>query len=293
MNACKERAYAKINLFLDCVGRREDGFHEIKTVMHSLTLHDTLTVAVASRATRAVRLSVLGNRHIPTDSRNLAYSAAMLFLERARIDAEVHIKLEKRIPVAAGLAGGSTDAAATLRALNRLFGKPFADKALMQMAAELGSDVPYCLLGGTALCEGRGEVITRLPEKIRLFAVVAIGSDRVSTPAAYSRLDEKYGNFDGSTETGGNAYIEKLLQYANGGEFPPIGLFNVFEESISEICPSVAEIKKALLECGAKFAMMSGSGPSVFGIFESEAAAKLAKDALTNKGINAYYAESV
>jgi 4-diphosphocytidyl-2-C-methyl-D-erythritol kinase len=156
MNAAKEKAYAKINLYLDCLGIRDDGFHEIKTVMHSVTLADTVTVVVLSRDKRNIRLQLVGNRYLPTDSKNLAYSAAALFMERAAIDADILIKLEKHIPVSAGLAGGSTDAAATLRALNRLFGKRFSDKALLAMAAELGSDVPYCLVGGTALLRQRG-----------------------------------------------------------------------------------------------------------------------------------------
>ena len=189
MNACKEMAYAKINLYLDCIGTRSDGFHEIKTIMHSLSLGDAVTVMVVSRDRQSIRMHLDGNRHLPTDSKNLAYSAAALFLERAAINADILIKLDKKIPISAGLAGGSSDAAATLRALNRLFGKCFTEKALLSMAAELGSDVPYCLLGGTALCEGRGERITRLDSSIKLHTVVAVDNEHISTPMAYRMLD--------------------------------------------------------------------------------------------------------
>lgn len=293
MNASKEKAYAKINLYLDCLGIRDDGFHEIKTVMHSVTLADTVTVVVLSRDKRNIRLQLVGNRYLPTDSKNLAYSAAALFMERAAIDADILIKLEKHIPVSAGLAGGSTDAAATLRALNRLFGKRFSDKALLAMAAELGSDVPYCLVGGTALCEGRGERITRLSAQLSLHIVVAIDNERVSTPVAYKALDERYSSFDGSLPTGGEEYLAPTLNFVGGAGFPERGLFNVFEESIFAVCPGAKRLKSRLVELGAVFAMMSGSGPSVYGIFDNETEALLAKETLIKEGVRAYYATSV
>ncbi len=293
MNASKEKAYAKINLYLDCIGIRPDGFHEIKTVMHSVSLCDTVTVVVLSRDKRNIRLQLVGNRHLPTDSKNLAYSAAALFMERAAIDADILIKLDKHIPVSAGLAGGSTDAAATLRALNRLFGKRFSDKALLAMAAELGSDVPYCLVGGTALCEGRGERITRLSSALSLHIVVAIDNEHVSTPLAYKALDERYSSFDGTKPTGGEEYLAPTLDFIKGDTLPERGLFNVFEESIFAVCPGAKRLKARLIELGATASMMSGSGPSVYGIFDTAEAAMAARDALVAGGARAYYATSV
>ena len=192
MTSVKERAYAKINLFLDVLTKREDGFHEINTVMHTVSLCDEITVSIFSKGHRGVRLCLDGNKKLPTDGKNLAYSAAKLFLDRAMIDCEVGIKLVKRIPVAAGLAGGSTDAAAVLRAMNKLFSKPLSDKVLLELASTLGSDVPYCLLGGTALCSGRGEKIERLNSNIRLNAVVAVANDGVASE------DEEFYGCDGN-----------------------------------------------------------------------------------------------
>ena len=147
MTVVKELAHAKVNLYLDVISRREDGFHDIKTVMHSISLADTITVSLSASKETSVRLQIVGNRHLPTDMKNLAVRAALLYLEKSGINASVEIKLEKCIPVAAGLAGGSSDAAAVLRAMNRLCGKMFSEKALYSMAAELGSDVPYCIYG--------------------------------------------------------------------------------------------------------------------------------------------------
>ena len=138
MRAVKERANAKINLYLDVISKRDDGFHDIKTVMHSISLADEVTVIYRPSAVTSIRLSLKGNRFLPIDERNLAYKAAKLFLDSASLMADIEIRLEKRIPVSAGLAGGSTDAAATLRAMNKLFGKLFTDRALYKMAAEHG-----------------------------------------------------------------------------------------------------------------------------------------------------------
>ena len=204
MTAVKEKAYAKINLFLDVLSKREDGFHDIRTVMHTVSLCDDVTVFYTPRDKTSIRISVDGNRYLPQDSRNLAYRAAELYLKKTAITASVEIKLIKRIPVAAGLAGGSADAAAVLRALNRINHKRLTDKALSELAGELGSDIPYCLFGKSALCEGRGENITRLPNAFLGHFVVAVGNEHVSTPKAYGALDVTFSDFDGSIPTGGN-----------------------------------------------------------------------------------------
>ncbi len=293
MNAVKEKAYAKINLYLDCIGKRADGFHDIKTVMHSLSLCDDITVARTGTAKGVVKLELDGNKRLPSDNRNLAYAAAELFLSRAAINDDILIRLDKRIPISSGLAGGSTDAAATLRALNRLYGRRFTDRALLGLAAELGSDVPYCLIGGTALCEGRGERITRLPSKVFLHTVVAVDNEHVSTPMAYSMLDERYSDFDGSVPTCGAENYAELSVFLGGGAFPKNGLYNVFESVILDTCPGALAIKKTMLEQGAVSAMMSGSGPSVFGVFECAKDAISARNILRSEGKRAYYATTV
>ena len=293
MIAVKEKAYAKINLFLDVVSKREDGFHEIKTVMHTVSLCDEVTLFYTPSDKTNIRVSVDGNKFLPQDSRNLAYRAAQLYLDKCALTASVDIKLKKRIPVAAGLAGGSSDAAAVLRAMNRSNRRILTDKALSELSAELGSDVPYCLMGKTALCEGRGEKMTRLPDVYLGYAVIAIADEFVSTPKAYAALDGVFSDFDGTVKTGGNEKFPILKSAIDEGKIDTKGLFNVFERAVLPDCPKATEIKAELLSLGAKAALMSGSGPSVFGIFDTLSKAELAKEALLNKGFGAFVVHSV
>lgn len=288
MTTVKEKAYAKINLFLDVIGLRDDGFHDIKTVMHSVCLADVLTVTSAKSNSLSIKVTVEGSKYVPEDSRNLAYMAANLFCEYLGIKSDIQINIKKNIPVSAGLAGGSTDAAATLRALNRIFKKPLSLKALAALGAKIGSDVPYCVLGKTAVCEGRGEMITPLEFKEKLNVVIAVADERVSTPAAYKRLDEVYSDFDGSIPTGGEDYFNEIISAIGKGERIDRGLFNIFEVPVFGFCPKAAYIKSKLLEMGSEGSIMSGSGPSVFGIFESEALAKKACDQLILEGYRAF-----
>ena len=293
MKAVREIANAKINLFLDVIARREDGFHDIKTVMHSISLYDELTVVYKPSSVTDIKLRVKGNRFLPTDSKNLAVRAAALYLNTLGKTADIEITLKKRIPIAAGLAGGSSDAAATLRAMNRLFNKAFTERALYAMAADLGSDVPYCLYGKTALCEGRGEILTKLPDTLKLNIVVAVANEHVSTPSAYSELDKLFSSFDGSVRTGGDGYYAALCDTLNSENARMPELFNVFEMAVFKACPKALKIKKHLLDFGARTALMSGSGPSVFGIFENESDAMAACASLRNEKITAYFAKSI
>ena len=235
-----------------------------------------------------------GNRRLPRDSRNIAYEAARLFLERAAIDASIIIKLKKRIPVAAGLAGGSSDAAAVLRAMNKLFKRPLSDRALLEIAAGLGSDVPYCLLGGTALCEGRGENMQLVATDRRLYTVLALApGEYVSTPRAYSGLDGLFDGFSaGATDKDGNRLTE-LLCFLGGGEYPAAGLYNVFESVALPTCPGAVRLRERMLELGAYGSLMSGSGPSVFGLFEDAETARNVETALRAEGYRAHFAQSV
>ena len=293
MTAFKEKAYAKINLHLDVVSKREDGFHDIKTVMHSVSLYDAITVAVAPAREISIKLFVEGPGFLPTDSKNLAYRAASLFLERLGVGSDVKIKLVKKIPVSAGLAGGSSDAAAVLRALNRLYKRPFTTKALMKMGAELGSDVPYCIVGKTALCEGRGERVTKIDCSPSLNVVIAGSDERVSTPEAYGLLDREYNDFSDYNSDKNASLLEALILDLKEDRSVKEHLFNVFESSVLKRCPKSDKLKEMLVSLGAEASMMSGSGPAVFGIFKSEQEAKSAKEKLVELGYRAYYAKSI
>ena len=293
MRAVKEKANAKINLYLDVIAKRDDGFHDIKTVMHTVSLSDELTVIYRPSQVTRIRLFIRGNKFLAADEKNLAYRASKLYLELAKKTADIEIRLYKRIPIAAGLAGGSSDAAATLRAMNKLFGKLFTERALLNMASTLGSDVPYCLYGKTALCEGRGEILTKLPDSLKLNLVVAVAKERVSTPAAYHKLDEFYSDFDGSIASDGDGFYQNLMSSLGSGNLSEDVLFNIFEKPIFNVCPGAERLKDRMYELGAKHALMSGSGPSVYGIFSNEAEAKLAMEVLRKEKITAYTANSV
>ncbi len=292
MNAVKEMAYAKLNLYLDVTAKRSDGFHEIKTVMHTVSLADEITVSCEpKKGAPQIRLTVIGADFLPTDGRNLTVKAAELFLSRYGSSASVKIKLRKNIPVAAGLAGGSSDAAAVLRALNRIFGKPFSEKAMISMAGELGSDVPYCYIGGTALCSGRGEIMTRIHTDYKgVFLIVKI-PEHVSTPAAYSALDKLYSDFDAPHTAGGS--LDVLTEGIKSGILKDKAMYNIFESAVFPIVPASGAVKERLFSLGARAAMMSGSGPAVFGVFESEQLAKEARSALSLEGYTVFAAKTV
>lgn len=292
MNAVKEKAYAKINLYLDVTKKREDGFHEIKTVMHTVSLADEITViADRTRGTSQIRISIDGASFLPTDGRNLAVKAASLFLERIGGRASVTIKMKKNIPVAAGLAGGSSDAAAVLRAMNRIFGKPLGEKAMLSLAAELGSDVPYCLVGKTALCYGRGELMTRLPDLSGLTFLIVKIDEHVSTPTAYTELDRVFGDFKDEKSEDGR--LDMLVTSLSEGRLDYSCLYNIFEDAVFPVVPVSKSVKEQLFSLGASAAMMSGSGPTVFGVFESREGAEMAKETLGKEGFASFVARSV
>ncbi len=294
MRAVKELAYAKINLYLDVVGKRPDGFHDVETVMHTVSLSDEITVEVTPSREGAVSLQIEGGRRLPTDERNIAVKAARLYLSRAGINDSVRITLSKNIPVAAGLAGGSADAAATLRALNRIYNKHFTDRMLLSLASELGSDVPYCVRGGTALCRGRGELIERLPDLQGNHFVIAIAEgEHVSTPTAYAALDSLYSDFDGSVTRNNEGLLDKLLFGIKRGELDADALYNLFEPAVFKDCRGAEALKLKMTELGAKASLMSGSGPSVFGVFDTAEDAKRAEQVLISQGYRAYAAHSV
>jgi 4-diphosphocytidyl-2-C-methyl-D-erythritol kinase len=280
-------AYAKINLFLAVLGRRPDGFHDIFTVMRRTSLCDEVSVETVADGRGDIELSVIGGEDVPTDSGNLAYRAAEGYLERAGIRDSVKITLEKKIPARAGLGGGSADAAATLRALERIYGA-LDSTEILDIAASLGSDVPFCIFGWTAVCEGRGEIITPVTDKRKMHLVIAKKERSVSTPAAFSRIDEakELGKIPKAPQD--ECYSALLKYLANEGELPTT-LYNSFEFSLGELEEDILDLKKKMRDFGALGALMSGSGPSVVGIFPDEKSAALCVDTLLKSGVFAYY----
>ncbi len=272
-----EKAYAKINLYLDVVGKRPDGFHNLETLMHTVSLSDELTFELLKREPFSIELKIEGNDNLKADESNLVFRAVKEFVKHSHVDGKLIITLKKNIPVEAGLGGGSADAAATLRALNRLSKFPLDETKLYEMAEKLGSDVPFCLKGGFALCRGRGEKITPLSPLKNLHLVIINSGERVSTPDAFKLIDQsKNSELQASPNEKYN-----VLSSITEGEMN--ALFNAFEQYILPTCPRAKKAKEELILCGAYSALMSGSGPTVFGIFDDfvkaeNAAKKLQSD---------------
>ena len=281
------KAYAKINLYLDVIGKRPNGYHDLVTVMQSVSLFDTLSL---ERSGEGVRLNTGGV--LPADDSNLICRAAKAYFERSAAPFGVGITLKKNIPMQAGMGGGSADAAATLRGLNLLDGNRFTDEELCELSAGIGADVPFCLMGGTRLCGGIGEVMEPVPNAMQGTLVVAIGGEGVSTPAAFAELDRCYDDFRTSERaTRPQALLDAMARGDSDGAVPYFK--NLFEEVIEPIRPAVGRIKRLLREHGAKAAMMSGSGPSVWGLFASRNDAERAKEALLAAGDRAFVCDMV
>ena len=267
-----ESARAKINLYLDVTRKRPDGYHELESVMQTLSLADTVTLEKAD----AVSLTC-DDLSLPTDRRNLAVRAAETFFAATGINGGAEIHLCKRIPVAAGLAGGSADAAAVLRGLNRLYAAKLTDELLCTIAAKLGADVPFCVTGGSMLTEGIGDRMTPVCPLPDCRIVVAKGKTGIVTASAYAALDSKFGEFIGREPRG----IQSFLSRLQTGDIDTISseMYNIFEEVVPPESGEVFDLKRRLLDTGAVAAMMSGSGPSVFGIFrDGETAGRAAEE---------------
>ncbi len=254
-------AHAKINLALDVLNRRPNGYHSVRMVMQSLSLHDTLTLLKTD--TPGISLSCTNPAQFPDvtwDENNLIYKAAKLWFETYPSSYGVHIVIEKHIPSAAGLAGGSSDAAATLRGLKQLFGKLIPMAQLQEMGAKLGADVPYCIMLGTALSEGIGELLTPLPSAPSLYCTIVKPDTDISTKYIYEHLslpDAMHPNVDAVIRSINNANIPSLC----------MNLGNILEPVAKEVCPEITEIEHKMKELGALGVGMSGSGPTVFGLF--------------------------
>ncbi|NMA08740.1 MAG: 4-(cytidine 5'-diphospho)-2-C-methyl-D-erythritol kinase [Clostridiales bacterium] len=253
-------APAKVNLSLDVLSRRDDGYHELRMVMQSVSLCDTLTITVGEPGTR-VALSC-NIPYLPTDRRNLAVAAVRHFFEITEMSAhEVTIILKKRIPLTAGLAGGSTDAAAVLRALNRMLGTGMPLPELADRSLPLGADVPFCVLGGTALAEGIGECLTPLPDMPDCAFLLCKPPFTCSTAAVFSSLNLR--RISQHPDTSG------MLRALESGDLAGIArrMFNVLEAPVTAEHAVISDIRHALLQQGALGVVMSGSGPTIAAIF--------------------------
>ena len=280
------QAFAKLNLTLDILGKREDGYHDLRMVMQSITLADTLTL----EENRGEGLRVSANlRFLPTGEKNLAAAAALRFWEAlGREPEDLDIRIEKRIPVCAGMAGGSSDAAAVLRALNQRVGEPFSPKELARLGERVGSDVPYCVLGGTALAEGRGEVLTPLAPLPRCWVVACKPDFPISTPELFAQADRV--KLRRRPDTAG------LVAALEAGDLGGVArrMYNVFEDVLpARLYTRVAEIKNDLIQCGALGANMSGSGPTAFGLFDRLEAAQEARACLAQRYRDTFLCETV
>ena len=280
------RALAKLNLTLDVLGKRTDGYHDLKMVMQSISLSDTLHMEENGLGT----IRVQSNMHfLPTGEKNLAAVAAIQFYQAlGRPRKGFDLRLEKSIPVCAGMAGGSSDAAAVLRALNELEGKPFSMQELAHVGERVGSDVPYCVLGGTALAEGRGEILTVLPSIPTCWVVVCKPPFPVSTPELFGAIDRCKIRCRPDTQG--------MLAALKNGDLTGVArrMYNVFEDVLPQRQRSkVVEIKNSLIQSGALGVNMSGTGPTVFGLFSDLSLAQKAFAQLREEYMETFLAQTV
>ena len=262
------KALAKINLGLDVLGRRENGYHDVRMVMQTIYLYDNVTMEKTEEAGIQLECNLF---YLPVDETNIAYKAAKLLMDEFDIKEGVRIVLDKHIPVAAGLAGGSANAAAVLVGMNRLFSLGLSREELMKRGVTLGADVPYCVMRGTVLAEGIGEVLTPLSPLPKCYVLIAKPGISVSTKTVYEKLDSQeiteHPDIDGIIEGLDKQDIYKVAS----------SMGNVLETVTIGDYPIIEEIKDVMKEEGALNAMMSGSGPTVFGIFDDRSKAKQAQ----------------
>ncbi len=278
----EKKAYAKINLFLDIESRRDDGYHNIKSIMQTIDWYDVIRVNLITHD--GIKISS-NDKRVPTDSSNIVYRAAKAFFGKLGYSDGISIEIEKSIPMSAGMAGGSADGAATLEALNEIYGFPFSVEELIQIGKDVGADIPFCVMGGTKLISGIGEIIEDCGIIPDCYILCAKHSNiGVSTPMAYKELDNIYSDFVGYKYS--KAKLDNIIKAIKDKRINEIcgSMFNIFEEAIAADHASVKEIKTIMLNNGAKKAMMSGSGPSVFGIFTDYDNATKACDELQETG---------
>lgn len=275
MDSIRLKARAKINLGLDVLGKREDGYHEVRMVMQTVGIYDRLIITRIPEDEIRIRSNLA---FLPLNENNLIYKAAKLLKEEYGYDGGVEIDLNKFIPVAAGMAGGSTDAASTLFGINRLFDLGMSQRKMMELGLKLGADVPYCVMRGTALAEGIGEKLTRLKPMPHCWLLVAKPPVNVSTKLVYESLD--------MSEVVSHPDIDGIIKAIEAQDVQGVAakMGNVLEQVTIPLYPVIDTIKKDMLEHGAVNAMMSGSGPTVFGIFPDEEMALKCQTYLKVKG---------
>ncbi len=275
MEELQLKAYAKINLGLDVVRRLENGYHEVKMVMQAVGIHDVISL----EKTEGGIVITTDSGELPTDGNNLIYKAAELMRRQYDIRQGVRIHLRKNIPIAAGMAGGSTDAAATMKGMNRLFGLALSVGELRKLGVRIGADVPYCVTGGTALAEGIGEKLTMLPPAPQCTLLVAKPDINVSTKYVYEHLDAAgvavHPDIDGMVEAIRSGNLQGVVERMG----------NVLEGVTVPAYPVIATLKERMRAGGAEGSLMSGSGPTVFGIFTQEEKARAALEQIKGEGL--------
>ncbi len=285
MEQIKLKALAKINLGLDVVRKREDGYHEVRMIMQTINVYDKIAIMKIDEPEIRVKTNLY---YLPNNENNLVYKAAKLLMDEFNIQQGISIDLEKYIPVAAGMAGGSSDAAAVLIGVNKMFRLGLTRKQLMERGVTIGADVPYCIMRGTALAEGIGEVLTHLNPMPKCYVLIAKPGISVSTKFVYGNLR--------ADEITSHPDIDGMIEALNKGDIKGITdkMANVLEDVTIKEYPVIEEIKNIMKDNGALNAMMSGSGPTVFGIYTDQEKAKLAYEEInTNPLIKQAYLTSV
>ena len=276
MKQIELKSLAKINLGLDVLGRRENGYHDVRMIMQSIYLYDEVKI----KRTKNPGIEIKTNLYfLPTGKENIAYKAAEMLIEEFHIEEGVHITLNKHIPVAAGMAGGSSNAAAVLYGMNKMFDLKLTQTELMERGVKLGADVPYCIMRGTVLAEGIGEELTTLTPMPKCFVLIAKPPISVSTKVVYEALDSK--------ELVEHPDIDGIIEGLEKRDLKTIAscMGNVLEDVTIPMHPVIEEIKQEMKNAGALNAMMSGSGPTVFGLFETKAAARKAQDRIRRRAL--------
>ena len=270
------KALAKINLGLDVLGRRENGYHDVRMVMQTIYLYDNITL----QKIETPEIQLKTNLHfLPVNDKNIAYKAAKMLMDEFGLEGGIRITLDKHIPVAAGLAGGSSNAAAVLVGMNRMYELGLSEQDLMDRGVKLGADVPYCIMRGTVLAEGIGEILTPLDPLPKCYVLVAKPTISISTKTVYEKLD--------SHEIEDHPDIDSILAGLEEGDLEKVAssMGNVLERVTIDDYPIIEDIKNVMKDNGALNAMMSGSGPTVFGIYDDKKLAKQAQEKIRKEGL--------
>lgn len=266
------KARAKINIALDVVGKRLDGYHDLKMIMQTVDLHDSILIE-SKAGNREIKLRC-NIPYVPVDNRNIVYKITQYIIEKYNINKSIYINLIKNIPVASGLGGGSTDGASVLLGLNKIFNLKLSLEELIKIGEQFGADIPYCIVGGTALAEGIGEILTMLPPMPRTTVLICKPHTHISTSYVFKKFDIKKIKERPDVDLLIKAIKEKDIKTL------AVNMKNVLETVTAVEVPEIAEMKKILIENGAMGSMMSGSGTSVFGLFESKTQAYRAAEKL-------------